>query len=64
MKKRKLFTIPGALLSGALAGLFFAPKKGEELRKDAKEKFKEIKEKTREVKDNHQKEDVFEEIKG
>ena len=33
----------GAIL-GFIAGLFFAPKKGSELRREAKEKFDEVKE--------------------
>ena len=37
------------LLLGALIGLFFAPKKGSELRRDAKNKIDEIKENPKDV---------------
>lgn len=42
------YLIFGALI-GFIAGLFFAPKKGSELRKQTKEKFDEVKENPREV---------------
>ncbi|MDU4935578.1 MAG: YtxH domain-containing protein, partial [Peptostreptococcaceae bacterium] len=38
----------GAIL-GFIAGLFFAPKKGSELRREAKEKFDEVKENPKDV---------------
>ena len=41
--KKGGFMIFGAII-GFVAGLFLAPKKGSELRKDAKEKFEDIKE--------------------
>ncbi len=47
-KKRGKFLILGAIL-GFIAGLLFAPKKGSELRKDAKEKIDEIKDNPKEV---------------
>ncbi|MGL6105692.1 YtxH domain-containing protein [Romboutsia sp.] len=46
-KRGKLFII-GALL-GFIAGLFLAPKKGSELRREAKDKFEEVKENPKEV---------------
>ena len=42
-KRRGNFLLLGALI-GFIAGLFFAPKKGSELRRDAKNKIDEIKE--------------------
>ena len=49
MSKRKgSFLLLGALI-GFIAGLFLAPKKGSELRKDAKNKIDEIKENPKEV---------------
>ena len=42
-KRRGNFLLLGALI-GFIAGLFFAPKKGSELRRDAKIKIDEIKE--------------------
>ena len=42
-KRRGNFLLLGALI-GFIAGLFFAPKKGSELRKEAKNKLDEIKE--------------------
>ncbi|HJG97489.1 MAG TPA: YtxH domain-containing protein [Romboutsia timonensis] len=47
-KKRGNFLLLGALI-GFIAGLFFAPKKGSELRKDAKNKIDEIKENPKDV---------------
>ena len=47
-KKRGSFLLLGALI-GFIAGLFFAPKKGSELRKDAKNKIDEIKENPKDV---------------
>lgn len=47
-KKRGNFLLLGALI-GFIAGLFFAPKKGSELRKDAKNKINEIKENPKDV---------------
>ena len=47
-KKRGKFLLLGALI-GFIAGLFFAPKKGSELRKDAKNKIDEIKENPKDV---------------
>ena len=41
-KRRGNFLLLGALI-GFIAGLFFAPKKGSELRRDAKNKIDEIK---------------------
>lgn len=43
---------------GFIVGLFFAPKKGTELRKDAKEKINEVKENPKEVL-----KDTFEDVK-
>lgn len=49
MSKRKgSYLLIGAFL-GFLAGLFLAPKKGSELRKEAKDKFEEVKENPKEV---------------
>lgn len=49
MSSRKgKYLLLGAFL-GFLAGLFFAPKKGSELRKDAKEKIEDVKDNPREV---------------
>ena len=49
MSKRKgRYLLIGAFL-GFLAGLFLAPKKGSELRKQTKEKFDEVKENPKEV---------------
>ena len=45
-KKSGNFLLLGALI-GFIAGLFLAPKKGSELRKDAKNKLDEIKENPR-----------------
>lgn len=45
-KRRGNFLLLGALI-GFIAGLFFAPKKGSELRRDAKNKIDEIKENQR-----------------
>ena len=47
-KRRGSFLLLGALI-GFIAGLFLAPKKGSELRKDAKNKIDEIKENPKEV---------------
>ena len=47
-KKWGNFLLLGALI-GFIAGLFFAPKKGSELRKDAKNKIDEIKENPKDV---------------
>ena len=47
-KKRGNFLLLGALI-GFIAGLFFAPKKGSELRKEAKEKFDEVRENPKDV---------------
>ena len=47
-KRRGNFLILGALI-GFIAGLFFAPKKGSELRRDAKNKIDEIKENPKDV---------------
>lgn len=47
-KRRGNFLLLGALI-GFIAGLFFAPKKGSELRKDAKNKIDEIKENPKDV---------------
>ena len=63
MSKRKgSFLLLGALI-GFIAGLFLAPKKGSELRKDAKNKIDEIKEKPKEVL-HETLEDVKEKING
>lgn len=49
MSSRKgKYLLLGAFL-GFIAGLFFAPKKGSELRKDAKEKIEDVKDNPREV---------------
>ena len=47
-KRRGNFLLLGALI-GFIAGLFFAPKKGSELRRDAKNKIEEIKENPKDV---------------
>ena len=47
-KRRGNFLLLGALI-GFIAGLFFAPKKGSELRRDAKNKIDEIKETPKDV---------------
>ncbi|MGL5311855.1 MAG: YtxH domain-containing protein [Peptostreptococcaceae bacterium] len=47
-KRRGKYLLLGAFL-GFLAGLFLAPKKGSELRKEAKDKFEEVKENPKEV---------------
>ena len=47
-KRRGRYLLIGAFL-GFLAGLFLAPKKGSELRKETKEKFDEVKENPKEV---------------
>ena len=47
-KRRGNFLLLGALI-GFIAGLFFAPKKGSELRRDAKNKINEIKENPKDV---------------
>ena len=47
-KRRGSFLLLGAVI-GFIAGLFFAPKKGSELRKDAKNKIDEIKENPKDV---------------
>ena len=47
-KRRGIFLLLGALI-GFIAGLFFAPKKGSELRRDAKNKIDEIKENPKDV---------------
>ena len=47
-KRRGKYLLIGAFL-GFLAGLFLAPKKGSELRKQTKEKFDEVKENPKEV---------------
>jgi len=47
-KKTGKFLFFGMIL-GFIAGIFFAPKKGSELRKEAKEKIEEIKENPKEV---------------
>ena len=47
-KRRGNFLLLGALI-GFIAGLFFAPKKGSELRRDAKNKIDEIKDNTKDV---------------
>lgn len=48
IKRRGNFLLLGALI-GFIAGLFFAPKKGSELRRDAKNKIDEIKENPKDV---------------
>ena len=59
MSKRKgRFLLLGAFI-GFIAGLFLAPKKGSELRKDAKNKIDEIKENPKEVLQG-----TFEDVKG
>ena len=47
-KRRGNFLLLGALI-GFIAGLFFAPRKGSELRRDAKNKIDEIKENPKDV---------------
>ena len=47
-KRRGNFLLLGALI-GFIAGLFFAPKKGSQLRRDAKNKIDEIKENPKDV---------------
>ena len=47
-KRRGNFLLLGALI-GFIAGLYFAPKKGSELRRDAKNKIDEIKENPKDV---------------
>ncbi len=47
-KKRGNYLLFGAIF-GFIIGLFFAPKKGSELRRDAKEKFEEIKDNPKDV---------------
>ena len=61
-KRRGNFLLLGALI-GFIAGLFFAPKKGSELRRDAKNKIDEIKENPKEVL-HETLEDVKEKING
>ena len=61
-KRRGSFLLLGAFI-GFIAGLFFAPKKGSELRKDAKNKIDEIKENPKEVL-HETLEDVKEKING
>lgn len=57
-KRRGSFLLLGAFI-GFIAGLFLAPKKGSELRKDAKNKMDEIKENPKEVL-----QETFEDVKG
>lgn len=57
-KRRGRYLLIGAFL-GFLAGLFLAPKKGSELRKETKEKFNEVKENPKEVL-----QETFETVKG
>ena len=57
-KRRGRYLLIGAFL-GFLAGLFLAPKKGSELRKETKEKFDEVKENPKEVL-----QEAFETVKG
>lgn len=47
-KNRGKFLFFGVII-GFIAGLFLAPKKGSELRKDAKDKFDEVKENPKDV---------------
>ena len=47
-KKKGKYLLLGAFL-GFIAGLFLAPKKGSELRKEAKDKIEEVKENPKEV---------------
>ncbi|RDY25591.1 YtxH domain-containing protein [Romboutsia weinsteinii] len=47
-KNRSKFLFFGVII-GFIAGLFLAPKKGSELRKDAKDKFDEVKENPKDV---------------
>jgi gas vesicle protein len=48
IKKKGKYLLLGAFL-GFIAGLFLAPKKGSELRREAKDKIKEVKENPKEV---------------
>jgi gas vesicle protein len=57
-KRRGRYLLIGAFL-GFLAGLFLAPKKGSELRKETKQKFDEVKENPKEVL-----QETFETVKG
>ena len=57
-KRRGNFLLLGALI-GFIAGLFFAPKKGSELRRDAKNKIDEIKENPKDVLQG-----TFDDVKG
>ena len=57
-KRRGRYLLIGAFL-GFLTGLFLAPKKGSELRKETKEKFDEVKENPKEVL-----QETFETVKG
>ena len=57
-KRRGRYLSIGAFL-GFLAGLFLAPKKGSELRKETKQKFDEVKENPKEVL-----QETFETVKG
>ena len=57
-KRRGRYLLIGAFL-GFLAGLFLAPKKGSELRKETKEKFDEVNENPKEVL-----QETFETVKG
>ena len=57
-KRRGRYLLIGAFL-GFLAGLFLAPKKGSELRKETKEKFDEVKENPKDVL-----QETFETVKG
>ncbi|SCI28616.1 MULTISPECIES: YtxH domain-containing protein [unclassified Romboutsia] len=47
-RKRGKYLFLGAII-GFIAGLFFAPKKGSELRKEVKEKFDEVKDNPKDV---------------
>ena len=58
IKRKGSFLLLGAFI-GFIAGLFLAPKKGSELRKDAKNKIDEIKENPKEVLQG-----TFEDVKG
>ncbi len=57
-RKSGRFLLLGAIF-GFIAGLFFAPKKGSELRKQAKEKFEEVKENPKDVL-----QETFDEVKN
>lgn len=57
-KKSGRFLLLGAIF-GFIAGLFLAPKKGSELRKQAKEKFEEVKDNPKDVL-----QETFEEVKN